>query len=70
MHIYFSSVVLLHRGPRVTVELVVCGEGAEERATQYVTDHPVQDGVYEVQEVEAEVHEQHPATWGVAGEHS
>jgi hypothetical protein len=67
MTIYFGSVVLLYRGPKVTVERVVCGEGAEEEAAQYVAEHPVSGGVYEIQEVEADVYE-HPPTWGMVGE--
>ena len=69
MTIYLSSVVLLHQGAQVTVASVICGDGCEERAAHYIVDHPVQDGVYEVQDVEAEVQE-HTPTWGVAGERS
>ena len=67
MSTYSSAVVLLHLGRSVTVETVICGNGCEERAAQYVAAHPVQDGVYEIQEVEAEVIER-PATWGLVGE--
>jgi hypothetical protein len=67
MSIYESSVVLLHQGRCPTVAAVLCGEDHEERARQYIVDHPVQNGSYEVQDVEAEVVE-HPPTWGVVGE--
>jgi hypothetical protein len=67
MHIYASSVVLLHQSRCPTVAAVLCGKDHEERARQYIVDHPVRYGSYEVQDVEAEVVE-HPPTWGMVGE--
>lgn len=67
MNIYSSSVVLLYQGPRVTVAAVFCGGDCEELAVKYIVDHPVPDGVYEVQDVEAEVRSRVPS-WGVTGE--
>jgi hypothetical protein len=63
---YESSVVILLKGQQITVEAVFCGEGCDNRAQDYVIDHPVDGGSYQVSDVEAQV-EEHPEGWGLVG---